>query len=61
MENPNDWTELPDMLSVAQAAKDGWKIQSCNGYPYRWEEWKGSYWSKTIAYRGQPKDSNDDN
>lgn len=48
-----EWTELPDLPSVAKAVTDGWEIEFLQHGV--WTRWTGNNWSKDGPFRGRPK------
>jgi len=51
-----EWKDLPDLQSVAQAQADGWEIETNTPtLNYPWVTWPGENWNSFHIYRGRPK------
>jgi hypothetical protein len=48
-----NWTDLKDLQTVADAQSKGWEIQCFSGDTWVW--WGGEWWSKDGKFRGRPK------
>jgi hypothetical protein len=48
-----NWTDLKNLQTIADAQSEGWEIQirGCNG----WNNWDETYWNSNCCYRGRPR------
>ncbi len=47
-----NWTDLKDLQTVADAQSEGWEIEECYCSP--WHVWGGKNWRSDASYRGRP-------
>jgi hypothetical protein len=50
-----NWTDLKDLQTIADAQSEKWEIQYRHMAKEHWNEWSGTWWNEDSLFRGRPR------